>query len=253
MSDNIIIKGVREGLLFILDDDVPFPQILTELLTRINAQPNFFKGAAITLNAGHRVMEAGEFHTLYRMLTRNEMRVQQVVSMSAQTRMVAEGYGVASRPPSFAAGDAGISLGLKERGSPVALGVAAAQGAISDAGTGLFLRSTLHPGQSVRFAGDVCVLGDVPMGAEVLADGDVVVWGALRGLVHAGVGGNDEAMVCALQLTPSQLSIASVTSRFPMSDPPGDAPVSPEIARLDRGHIIVEAWRARREEPHAIP
>ncbi len=247
VSDSIIIKGVREGLLFILDDDVPFPQLLTELTSRINARPNFFKGAAITINAGRRIIDAPDFHVLYRMLTRNEMKVQSVVSMSAQTRMVVEGYGVASRPPSFASGDAGVSLGLKDRGTSGPLGAAVAEGAISDASTGLFLRSNLRPGQSVRYAGDVCVLGDVEAGAEILADGDVVVWGALRGLAHAGVGGNEGAVVCALQLVPTQLSIAGASSRFPINSSEDETP-SPAIAHLERGHIVVVAWRAGPEE-----
>lgn len=247
-SDNVIIKGVREGLLFLLDDNVPFAELLTEIQRRISAQPNFFKGAAITINSGRRTIEAQEFHFLYRMLTRNEMRVQSVVSMSAQTRMVVEGYGVASRPPSFAAGDSGASLGLKDRGSASAttapLGEAASAGNISDAATGLFLRCNLPAGQSVRYAGDVCVLGDVDAGAEIVADGDVIIWGALRGLVHAGVGGDDEAIVCALQLTPTQLSIASATSRFPTDSAEPTTP-TPEIARLEWGRIVVEAWRTQ--------
>jgi septum site-determining protein MinC len=248
-SANVIIKGVREGLLFILDDDVPFAQLLSELLGRINAQPNFFKGAAVTINAGRRIIDAPDFHVLYRMLTRNEMKVQSVVSMSAQTRMVVEGYGVASRPPSFAAGDAGVHVGLKDRGgSTASFGEAAAEGAISDAATGLFLRCNLRPGQSVRYAGDVCVLGDVETGAEIVADGDVIIWGALRGLVHAGVGGDDEAVVCALQLTPTQLSIAGATSRFPSGATPERQASTPEIARLEWGRIVVEAWHSKSDE-----
>ena len=247
VSDAVIIKGVREGLLFILDDNVPFAQLLTDLLARMNAQPNFFKGAAVTINAGRRIIDAPDFHVLYRMLTRNEMKVQTVVSMSAQTRMVVEGYGVSSRPPSFASGDSGVSLGLKDRGTTGPLGAAVAQGAIADAGTGLFLRSNLRPGQSVRYAGDVCVLGDVETGAEVLADGDVVVWGALYGLAHAGVGGDESAIVCALQLTPTQLSIAGATSRFPSNVTAPPTGPSPQFAHLERGHIVVEAWQSERE------
>ena len=87
VSEAVIIKGVREGLLFILDDDVPFSQILTELVERINAQPGFFKGSGVTVNTGRRIIDAPDFDVLYRMLTRNGMHVQAVVSLSAQTRM----------------------------------------------------------------------------------------------------------------------------------------------------------------------
>jgi septum site-determining protein MinC len=243
-SESVIIKGVREGLLFILDDDVPFSQILTALVERINAQPNFFKGAPVIINSGRRVIDRPEFDVLYRMLTRNGMRVQTFVSQSAQSRMVADSYGVTSRPPSFSAGDAGQSLGLRGRGGSAA-GSSTADEGMAEVGTGLFLRCNLKPGQMVKYAGDVCVLGDVETGAEIVADGDVVVWGVLRGLVQAGVGGDDEAVVCALQMSPVQLSIAGITSRFPANTDryAGQTP-PPELARIEDGRIVVEAWQA---------
>ncbi len=244
VSDAVIIKGVREGLLLILDDDVPFPQVLTELVTRINAQPGFFKGSGVTLNAGHRVLEGPDFDVLYRMLTRNGMRVLALVSLSAQSRMVAENYGVASRPPSFAAGDAGVSLGLKSRGSGM-VGTEPGQEEMAEASPGLFLRCNLMPGQSVHYGGDVCILGDVEAGAEIVAEGDVVVWGKLKGLVHAGIGGDDEAIVCALHLDPTQLAIAGIITRFPANNDTGYLAAShpPELARLEEGRIVVEAWQ----------
>jgi septum site-determining protein MinC len=241
---------VREGLLFILDDDVPFPQVLTELSERINAKPDFFRGAGITINGGRRVMDRPDFDVVYRMLTRNGMHVLAFVSLSAQSRMVAEGYGVPSRPPSFAAGDAGGSLGLKSRGTASAMPHPPGGQQTSDSATerasersdGLFLRCNLRPGQSVRYPGDVCVLGNVEAGAEVVADGDIVVWGALMGTAHAGANGDDEAVICALRLAPQQLGIAGYTSRFPAREPAGPWPAPPELARVESGQLVIEAW-----------
>ena len=251
-TDTVIIKGVRDGLLFILDDDVPFPRILTELVTRINAQPQFFRGVAITVNSGRRIMDKPDFDVLYKMLTRNGMRIGSFVSMSAQARMVAESYGVPSRPPSFAAGDSGASMGLRERGAPPSappnFSSIASQGAVSELATGLFLRTGLRPGQTLRHAGDVCILGDVEVGADVVADGDVVVWGALRGVAHAGVGGNGGAVVCALHLAPAEIGIAGVTARFtgPLPDEEGEA--QPALARLSGGRVVVERWDGGKRE-----
>lgn len=251
-TENVIIKGVREGLLFILDDDVPFAHILQELVQRINAQPTFFKGAGVIINGGRRVLDTADFDRLYKMLSRNEMKVMSFVSTSAQSRMVAESFGVTSRPPSFAAGDAGMSLGLAGRGTNPRLNgmlAQATEGGVADAGTGLFMRMTLKHGQTVRYPGDVCILGDVEAGAEVIADGDVVVWGSLRGLVAAGANGDDEAVVCALQMSPVQLSIAGIVSRFPShASRYPDAAQPPELARLESGRIVIEGWQAGAEE-----
>ena len=72
-------------------------------------------------------------------------------------------------------------------------------------------------------------------GAEMVAEGDVVVWGKLQGLVHAGIGGDDEAVVCALYLDPTQLAIAGIITRFPANNDTGYlvAPHPPELARLE--------------------
>ncbi len=251
MTEPVIIKGVREGLLLILDDDVPYAQVLTALVERINTQPGFFKGANVIVNAGRRIMDRPEFDVLYKMLTRNGMRVQTFVSLSAQSRMVAEGYGVASRPPSFAAGDSAVATGNRARGSRPDLIGAMVEAGVPEVGQGLFLRCSLRPGQSVHYQGDVCVLGDVQVGAEVIAGGDVVVWGALRGIVYAGANGDDEAVICALQMSPAQLGIAGIVSRFP-TDANREAGAGslpcPELARLAHGQIVIEPWTSARNE-----
>jgi septum site-determining protein MinC len=96
----------------------------------------------------------------------------------------------------------------------------------------------------VRYGGDVCIMGDVETGAEVVAEGDVVVWGQLKGIVHAGVGGDDEAVVCALKMNPTQLGIAGIMARFPTTNTGYLFDTQPpEIARLDGGRIVLEAWR----------
>lgn len=249
-SNRVIIKGVREGLLFILDDDVPFSQVLTELTERIGSTPDFFKGAGVTINTGRRIMDRPEFDVVYRMLTRNGMSVNTFVSLSAQSRMIAEGFGVTSRPPSFAAGDAGGSLGLKARGSAGGAHHASplqahADVSVAEAGAGVFLRCNLRPGQSVRYGGDVCVLGDVEIGAEIVADGDIVIWGALLGTAHAGANGDDEAVICALYMSPTQLGISGCISRFPQHDvlyPVGARHAAPLLARVESGRIVIEAW-----------
>src|SRR5438105_13703506 len=85
----------------------------------------------------------------------------------------------------------------------------------SQEGVGLFLRCNLRAGQSVRYDGDVCILGNVELGAEIVADGDIVVWGTLRGTIHAGAAGDDEAVVCARYLSPVQRGLAGAIRRCP--------------------------------------
>ena len=90
----------------------------------------------------------------------------------------------------------------------------------------------------------MCIIGDVNAGAEVLAAGDVVVWGSLRGVVYAGAGGDGTALVCALQLAPTQIRIADTRGRGPEAEA-HSKPV-PELARVVDGRIVVEPWLATR-------
>jgi septum site-determining protein MinC len=83
-------------------------------------------------------------------------------------------------------------------------------------------------------------MGDVNPGAEIVAGGSIVVWGRLRGVVHAGAQGEASAVVCALELTPTQLRIAGEIAVSPKRK----GKVQPEIARLEDGVLVAEPWQA---------
>jgi septum site-determining protein MinC len=102
---------------------------------------------------------------------------------------------------------------------------------------------TLRSGQTIRYAGHVVVMGDVNPGAEIVAAGDVMVWGRLRGLVHAGASGNDNASVCALILSPTQLRIGKHIARAP--DELQRTARGAEIARVREGRIVIEGWNLK--------
>jgi septum site-determining protein MinC len=106
----------------------------------------------------------------------------------------------------------------------------------------MLVRRTLRSGFSVQFAGHVVVIGDVNPGAEVIATGDVVVWGRLRGVVHAGAEGDESAVVCALDLAPTQLRIAGEISIPPQRR----GKPQPEMARLKGKQVIAEAWNFKK-------
>jgi septum site-determining protein MinC len=79
--------------------------------------------------------------------------------------------------------------------------------------TPLVLRQTLRSGGEIRHNGDVVIIGDVNPGSSVMADGDVLIWGCLRGTAHAGAGGNQQAVIMILRLAACQLRIADLVAR----------------------------------------
>ena len=98
-------------------------------------------------------------------------------------------------------------------------------------------RGTLRSGDHLDVQGSVLVLGDVNPGARVSAVGDVRVWGRLRGVAHAGQGGDQSARIVALQLRPMQLRIGPAVARGPDDLPP---PGFCEQAVLRDGAIAIE-------------
>ncbi len=110
----------------------------------------------------------------------------------------------------------------------------------------MYLRQTLRSGQTVSHKGHLIIIGDVNPGAEVMAEGDITVWGSLRGIAHAGIGGNVDCEIRALNLQPIQIRIAHAIARSP--DKPRlsySASHGPETARIVAGKIRV--FRSRLE------
>ena len=104
---------------------------------------------------------------------------------------------------------------------------------------GVLIKRTIRSGRTVRSKGHVVVIGDVNSGAEIVAIGDVVVWGKLRGVVHAGAQGDENAVVCALDLAPTQLRIANLITIPPQE---GRTNAKPEMAHVSNGQIEAIPW-----------
>ena len=68
-----------------------------------------------------------------------------------------------------------------------------------------------HPvrsGQRIYATGDLIILAQVSPGSEILAEGNIHVYGSLRGRAFAGVQGNTEARIFCLDLQAELISIA---------------------------------------------
>ncbi len=79
----------------------------------------------------------------------------------------------------------------------------------------LYIRKTIRSGQSISSDGNIIVIGDVNPGSEIIAKGDITVWGILGGIAHAGSEGNNYARIRALKLNPVQIRIGEVFARRP--------------------------------------
>jgi septum site-determining protein MinC len=120
----------------------------------------------------------------------------------------------------------------------------------------LYLEKTLRSGEEIRHPGHVILLGDLNPGGIVVADGDILVWGRLRGIAHAGALGNRDCLIMALQMEPTQLRIADAVARAPENSPmqfhPEVAYIAPQgirIARVsDFSKILLSRMNQQKDE-----
>ncbi len=96
---------------------------------------------------------------------------------------------------------------------------------------------TVRSGQRIEHDGDILILGDVNPDAYIIASGNIIVMGTLRGFAHAGANGDETAIVLALKLIPRQLRIANYLTRSPDEI---DEPEYPEKAYVENNQIIIE-------------
>lgn len=106
-----------------------------------------------------------------------------------------------------------------------------------------YIKQTLRSGQIVNYDGNVVIIGDCHPGSEVIASGDITVWGILSGIAHAGAKGNSRARVRALKMNAIQLRIANCYARKPdgMNTifPERTSTFTPEEARIINDEIVI--------------
>ena len=222
-SNSLIqIKGLRDGLLVTLSA-APWEELQTALMEQIKTRQSFFQGARVALDVGGQIFHVNELSALRDTLSERGIILWAVVSESPTTEQTAQLLGLATR----------IS-------KPRPQEVPRATVEESDDQSARWIGRTLRSGTRVEFPGNVIVMGDVNPGAEIVAGGSVVVWGRVRGVVHAGANGNNSAVVCALELASTQIRIAEEIIKLP--ERPKAA--RPEKISLLEGRLNIEPWQA---------
>ena len=114
-----------------------------------------------------------------------------------------------------------------------------------------YIKQTLRSGQVVSFDGNVVIIGNCHSGSEIVAAGDITVWGVLEGIAHAGSRGNEDAVVRALKIDAIQLRIASQFARRPdranIEFTEKTDTYTPEEARVRDGRIYIYTLNAENQ------
>lgn len=169
----IIIKGVKEGLLFLLDDECSYSELLQELEYKLQkTHSQLLSGPLIhvSVKLGKRLLSEQEKEQIRAIIrTQGNLIVQSVES------------------------------DLDER--------------LADDKKFQVVATMIRSGQTIEFDGDIMLLGDVNPGGSIICTGNIYVMGALRGTAHAGSNGRTDVIIAASLMRPTQLKIADVYSK----------------------------------------
>jgi septum site-determining protein MinC len=210
-----------------LEAGTPFSESLQALAHRLEESPTFFRGASLTVDTTQRALRVSERLQLEKLLAQYQMSI--AANATEKERKAAKTITLPETP----------QIGRVAHNSQSTQNLTTEQRDRRDHDDTLYLRRTVRSGQAIQHHSTVVILGDVNPGAEIVAGGDIIVWGVLRGMVHAGYPDNEQALVCSLQLAPVQLRIAHLLSRPPEGF---EAQPRPEVATIRQGQIVVEAW-----------
>lgn len=230
------IRGRPGGVSIEMEEEGDWADLLKALDERLSAAEGFFRGGRAVLELGPREAAEDDLRQVRTTLVRHDMTLSVVRSTARQTLQAAQALGLST------------STDAEPAPSQPAMAPVVA---ISQPQSPYFVHNgTLRSGQVLRKAESIVVLGDVNPGAQVISAGDVMVWGRLRGVAHAGAAGNKKAVVAAIEFSPTQLRIAGVAAIAPENKKPGRGlkfwkkppERRPEVAYIADGRIVVEPW-----------
>lgn len=182
-SQPVIIKSSKNGINLVLDDTLPFNELLEEIKNKFIDSEKFFKNARIAISFEGRALSQGEQFEIIEVI--QQYTTISVICILDHDELMDE---VIQRKMGT----------FVEEHSPQ---------------TGHFYKGTLRSGQQIESETSMIVLGDVNPGAKVIAKGNIVILGALKGIAYAGAGGDPACFVAALEMDPVQIKIGDYMGR----------------------------------------
>jgi septum site-determining protein MinC len=221
VHDNIVIfKGKKDGLAIVLDKDAEFTELTDALCAKVKDAGRFFGGAKMSVTfEGRKLSEDEEAELLDIVIREANLNVSFVKEpiptghpASEKTERMRQQRLEDILPPKFNPYEHMLTIH----------------------------KGALRSGKSIRYPGSVLVLGDVNPGAEIIAEGSIIILGTVKGVVHAGCMGDNESFVAALNLTPVQLRISDRATYIPEDMiKKGKKNKMPSYAYIEEGQIYI--------------
>ncbi len=224
-NKNFEIKGTSEGLLITINAS-DWKEGQKILFAEIENQADFLSGAEVFIDVKTQVINALAMGKLIEQLDDKGLKLLGVLSDSYKTERSALSYGLRTT--------------IEKRRATTNFQPQTQLRSAEKQKT-VFLRQTLRSGAIVEATGDVTVLGDVNPGATIISAGNIVVWGKIRGNVHAGSEGNQEMVICALEFNSEQVRIAGKLIELPKKR----KKIQPEMASIIDNKTVLQNWKSK--------
>lgn len=228
----ISIKGLREGLLIVCEEEAWLPQ-LREIEEKFNTNAHFFRGGRIALDIKNLELTPDDLGRIQALFSQYEVSIWAILTRNDKTTENITRLGL---PGNMNLKPASTETTISSTAEPAIISAANVEGT-----DGLLVRRIVRSGQVLRHPGHIVVVGDVNPGAQLIAGRDIIVWGKLHGYAHAGALGDTAAVVCALELSPHLLRIADAARSSSLQKRRGRVK-RPEMAVIDEQEIRIIAW-----------
>lgn len=246
MKNSVIIKGNRYGISIVLDKELEFSKLLMDLEARLENAEEFFdsdKQLAVTFEG--RTLNNEELDQILSVIQEHsKLNIQYVMDENSELEttffdiiQTAKESEEAGSPPTEPAEVSGILNTLQQKHS---------EQVPTDTVThydnsGMFYKGTLRSGQTLEAKDSLVMIGDVNPGATVIAGGNIVIIGTLKGSVAAGSNGNTNAFVMALSMDPIQIQIGDIIARSSDTKKGNRSKQDSMIATVIDGQICIES------------
>ena len=212
MKQPVVIKANNFGLMIILDPDLEFEALLNAVGEKFKESAKFFDDADMAVAFEGRKLTFEEEESIIDTITANSSI--HIVCTIDNDPVKEERF--------------------KKKLEQIAIS--------EDMSLAKIHRGYFRSGQMMEFDTGVIIIGDINPGAKVLAKGSIVILGALKGEAEAGVGGNDDAFIIALDMNPIQLRIGSKIARCAdnTSVVGKSKCLSPQVAFVENDNICIE-------------